>query len=291
MEFASEDLKPVAPGADLICPVCGKKIQSSNVSSVRVKSNFPFLKLIIVVIIVAVAAALYYNHDRQKEAPARPIIIGDKPTTSDITVQNRQAVEQTNPISQLFSHPDSDKKQIVKKIAADFHRNHTYTLEGDFVCLDMAIDVWNQLMTKGIEAKIMGGNVREDVTAWNYRQLLKESNHAWVIAKLSPTEKVAVETTAGVILEPNMPKATAYFKGIEFNNPAEVKKFDSLRNKAKNMCKEAKTMVDDWNSYYAGKQKQSPDTIARKAQIDQRVRDCENAWNGLEEFRSRAIFY
>ena len=42
----------------------------------------------------------------------------------------------------------------------------------------MAIDVWNQLKTNGIEAKIMGGNIKENVTAWNYRQLVRESNHA-----------------------------------------------------------------------------------------------------------------
>ena len=55
----------------------------------------------------------------------------------------------------------------------------------------MAINVWNQLATNGIEAKIMGGNVKENISSWNFRQLVMGSNHAWVVAKLSPTEKVA----------------------------------------------------------------------------------------------------
>ena len=121
--------------------------------------------------------------------------------------------------------------QIVELIAAAYHVNHSYTLEEGFVCLDMAIDVWNQLRTHGIEAKIMGGNIKENITAWNYRQLVWEGNHAWVVAKLSPTEKVAVETTAGIVIKPEMENASAYFKGIEFDDPGQIKRFELLRKK------------------------------------------------------------
>ena len=100
----------------------------------------------------------------------------------------------------------------------------------------MAIDVWNQLKTNGIESKIMVGNINENVTAWNYRQLVRESNHAWVVAKLSSTEKVAIETTAGVVIKPGMNNASAYFKGIEFDNPGQIKRFDSLRKKTNQVC-------------------------------------------------------
>jgi hypothetical protein len=61
----------------------------------------------------------------------------------------------------------------------------------------------------------------EDIayTLWNYRQLARESNHAWVAAKLSPTEKIAIETTAGTVIKPGMANSSAYFKGIEFETP------------------------------------------------------------------------
>ncbi|KFO67517.1 hypothetical protein ER57_10350 [Smithella sp. SCADC] len=94
----------------------------------------------------------------------------------------------------------------------------------------MAIDVWNQLRTNGIEAKIRGGNIKENVTTWNYRQLARENNHVWVAAKLSPTEKVAIETTAGTVIKPGMANSSAYFKGIEFDTPGEIKRFDSLKS-------------------------------------------------------------
>ena len=181
--------------------------------------------------------------------------------------------------------------QIVELIAAAFHKTHTYTLQGDFVCLDMAIDVWNQLRTYGIEAKIMGGNINENITAWNYRQLVRESNHAWVVAKLSPTEKVAIETTAGVVIKPGMNNASAYFKGIEFDNPGEIKRFDSLRKKANDVCRDASELIKDWNENVAEKQLRPDEIIAKKSRIEQRKQDCESTQNNLEEFKSRAIYY
>jgi hypothetical protein len=181
--------------------------------------------------------------------------------------------------------------QIVARLAAEFHKSHSYTLEGDFVCLDMAIDVWNQLVTNGIEAKIMGGNVNENITAWNYRQLVRESNHAWVIAKLSPTEKVAIETTTGSVIKPGLKNATAYFKGIEFDNPGHIKRFDLLRKKARDICRDANQLINDWNENVAGKQRRSEETIARQSRMEQRKQDCENTQNDLEQFSSRAIFY
>jgi hypothetical protein len=108
---------------------------------------------------------------------------------------------------------------------------------------------------------------------------------------LSPTEKVAIETTAGVVIEPGMKNSAQYFKGIEFNNPSEIKKFDSLRKKGKSVCGDYQIMADEWNSKIAGKQRISAETIAKKAQLEQRKSDCESAWNDLDEFKSRAIFY
>jgi predicted Zn finger-like uncharacterized protein len=182
-----------------------------------------------------------------------------------------------------------DKIQTVTRIAAEFHKNHTYTQEGDFVCLDMAISVWNQLTTNGIEAKIMGGNVKEDITGWNYRQLASKSNHAWVVAKVSPTEKVAIETTAGVIIKPGMKDASAYFRGIEFDNPSQIKKFEFLKKKANEVCQDAKHLITDWNDNVADKQRRSEEIIAKQSKVEQRKQDCENTLNAMEEFRSRAI--
>ncbi len=307
VEFESKDLAQTAKNGCFECLVCGKKIPSSLAGSPPGNGQIPFVKTIIPIIVIAALVSLYFFYHLRtgNESSPKQQTANISPRGKDASNYNKQPVAPADNSRLSTSLPDNkpviavnvdpaptlDKKQIVKKIAAGFHKTHTYTLEGDFVCLDMAIDVWNQLMTHGIEAKIMGGNVNENIMTWNYRQLTRESNHAWVVAKLSPTEKLAVETTAGVVIEPGMKNAAAYFKGIEFNNPAEIKKFDSLRKKGKSVCRDYQKMTDEWNSNIAGKQRVSAETIAKKAQLEQRKNDCENAWNDLDEFKSRATFY
>jgi hypothetical protein len=157
--------------------------------------------------------------------------------------------------------------------------------------MDMAISIWNQLVTNGIEAQIMGGNVKEDITGWDYRQLVSRSDHAWVVAQIGPAQKVAVETTAGAVIRPDARNAAPYFRGIVFDNPGQIKKFDFLRRKANEVCREAKQMIDDWNSNIAGKAQRSDEANSRLSRIEQRKQDCENTIVKMEEFRSRAIFY
>jgi hypothetical protein len=308
VEFESKDLAQTAKNGCFECPVCGKKIPSPLADSPPHNNKFPLFPILISCVILVILGSLYlfYNRETRSDFSRENQTVNKNPQVNDTINHNKQPaapVENsklstilpgTTPatVSNVDAAPPLDKKQIVKKIAAEFHKTHTYTLEGDFVCLDMAIDVWNQLMTNGIEAKIMSGNVKENIMTWNYRQLLKENTHAWVVAKLSPTEKVAVETTAGVVIEQGMKNYAAYFKGIEFNNPAEVKKFISLCKKGNSLCQDAQKMLTEWkDNELAGKQRVSRETIAKKAQLEQRLRDCESARNDLDEFKSRAIFY
>ena len=137
----------------------------------------------------------------------------------------------------------------------------------------------------------MGGNVKENITTWNYRQLALESDHAWVVAKLSPTEKVAIETIAGVVIKPGMNNASAYFKGIEFDNPDQIKRFERIRIKLYEVCGDAHQLINDWNENVAGKQQKSEETIAKQSRMEQRKQDCERTFGYLEEFKSRAIYY
>jgi hypothetical protein len=306
VEFDSNVLLQSEKNGSFKCPVCGEKIPSTGTEFPSGSSKFPPFKVLITsaIALILVSLGFYYFVSRNDSSP-QPPPVNKGPQISDTKKSNQPPVSPSTDsrlagrpvaiapvdLSNVAAAPLPDKKQIVKQIAAEFHKGHTYTLQGDFVCLDMAIDVWNQLITKGIDAKIMGGNIKENIMTWNYRQLLIESNHAWVVAKLSPSEKVAVETTAGIVIEKGMKNSAPYFRGIEFNNPAEIKKFDALRKKGKSVCQDAKKMVDEWNSNIAGKQRPSAEIIAKKAQVEQRKSDCESAWNDLEEFKSRAIFY
>ncbi len=296
VEFNSEDIAHTLKNGKYKCPVCGTKIPdplSASPKSTPVSINKYILLAAIFLIIVTVLSAIYLLKPADKEIPVvyktAPVVI--PPTFTPPPVQSLPVPAASVPESAPPAIKIPDKLQIIEQIAAKFHKTHTYTLIGDFVCLDMAIDVWNQLKTNGIDAKIMGGNVNENVTTWNFRQLARESNHAWVVAKLSPTEKAAIETTAGTVIKPGMENSSAYFKGIEFDTPAEIKRFDSLRKKANEVCRDAGELIKDWNENFVGKQRRPEEIIARKSQIEQRKQDCENTLNNLEEFKSRAIFY
>jgi hypothetical protein len=276
------------------CPVCGKKIPSPLPEHQQNTPPTPIGKYLVPVfillgIVAAFTATHFFMSADKTPPPAKtvaPVMIPSSSGPPPAQVIAATAPQAAQPAPQTLN-----KMQIVELIAASFHKTHTYTLQGDFVCLDMAIDVWNQLRTYGIEAKIMGGNINENITAWNYRQLARESNHAWVVAKLSPTEKVAIETTAGVVIKPGMNNASAYFKGIEFDNPGEIKRFDSLRKKANDVCRDASELIKDWNENVAGKQQKSEETIKKQSLMEQRKQDCERIFGYLEEFKSRAIYY
>ncbi|PKN37208.1 MAG: hypothetical protein CVU62_11435 [Deltaproteobacteria bacterium HGW-Deltaproteobacteria-2] len=296
VEFNSEDIAYTLKKGNFKCPVCGGKIPDPSADpqkSTPISINKYIVPAVIFLVIAAALSMIYFLKPVNKESPVAnkmaPVIIPPSPgppPAQSLPTPVTSAPETAPPATQT-----SDKMQIIERIAAGFHKTHTYTLEGDFVCLDMAIDVWNQLRTNGIEAKIMGGNIKENVTTWNYRQLARESNHAWVVAKLSPAEKVAIETTAGTVIKPGMANSSAYFKGIEFDTPGEIKRFDSLRKKANEVCLHASELIKDWNENFAGKQRRPEEIIARQSQIEQRKQDCEYTLNNLEEFKSRAIFY
>lgn len=296
VEFNSEDIAHTLKNGKFKCPVCGGKITNpvaESPKSTPVSINKYIVPAVIFLVIVIAFSAIYFFKPADKETPVTNKMtsvaipsISSTPPAQSLPTPVTSAPEAAPPATKRL-----DKMQIIELIAAAFHKTHTYTLAGDFVCLDMAIDVWNQLRTNGIEAKIMGGNIKENVTTWNYRQLARESNHAWVVAKLSPTEKVAIETTAGTVIKPGMENSSAYFKGIEFDTPGEIKRFDSLRKKANEVCRDASELIKDWNDNFVGKQRRPEEIIARKSQIEQRKQDCEYTLNNLEEFKSRAIFY
>jgi hypothetical protein len=298
IEFKLDDIVHTLKKGHFKCPVCGKKIPSPLPEQRQSTPPAPIGKYLVPVFIllgiVAAFTATHFFASADKTPPtantvAPPAVIppNSRPPPAQVIAATAVSASQAaQPAPQTLN-----KMQIVELIAAAFHKTHTYTLQGDFVCLDMAIDVWNQLRTYGIEAKIMGGNINENVTAWNYRQLVRESNHAWVVAKLSPAEKVAIETTAGVVIKPGMNNASAYFKGIEFDNPGEIKRFDSLRKKTNEVCRDANELIKDWNENVAGKQLRPDEIIAKKSRIEQRKQDCESTQNNLEEFKSRAIYY
>lgn len=114
------------------------------------------------------------------------------------------------------------KEQTIIRIAREYHRTHTYSKSDFFVCSDMAIDLWNQLKTQSIQAKIAVGNPKKPNAE------IYQARHVWVMAEVESGKWMAIETTTGSAAYRSECNPT-YFQGFYFATPAELKRFMELR--------------------------------------------------------------
>jgi Na+-transporting methylmalonyl-CoA/oxaloacetate decarboxylase gamma subunit len=182
--------------------------------------------------------------------------------------------------------------EIVKSIVEEYHQTHTYSQPDFFVCSDMAIDVWNMVKSKGINAQIEVGNID------NPNANFTEYNHAWVLAETEPLKWLALETTGGYVVYNST--NYLYYKGFSFNTPNEFKRYLEIRteynnqleliNKTQgeyNQCKVGyETLKLNYNQNYAGRPTTS-DNIQARDQVTEKLGEC-NALNtrGMEEFQT-----
>jgi hypothetical protein len=169
----------------------------------------------------------------------------------------------------------------LQKIARDYHATHTYSMDDLFVCVDMAIDVWNILKTKKINAKILAGRVDQDITHLNGLEYIGQINHAWVVAEPQPGVAVPLETTGGYVVSPDKPNYRLYFEGTDFSSPKAFKEFIELRGRAFSTCQQVQSMENHFNATFAGRPI-TQDSIAFKGRLDQKVQDCVSVLSQLQ---------
>jgi hypothetical protein len=188
-----------------------------------------------------------------------------------------------------------DNIEIVEHVVADYHEDHTYILEDFFVCSDMAIDVWNLVKTKGVNAQICAGNIDEDIfrkTDWDY--VLGNMNHAWVLAETSPFSWLALETTGGYVVwgEGNgdygdVENDLYYSSKICFPNPKDFKEFITLRDRYFDVCTEANYLTDWWNDEVAGNVYSNMDEVNQElGRINALVEECDSIVTDLSHLMS-----
>jgi len=111
----------------------------------------------------------------------------------------------------------------IKNIIEQYHQTHTYNLTDMYACAQMAQDVWDMVETKGINASIEIGNISQDITR------IQQSDHAWVLAEVSPGEWIAMETTGGYLVCNDTRicavNNTRYYTGWTFNTPRELQTY------------------------------------------------------------------
>jgi hypothetical protein len=104
-------------------------------------------------------------------------------------------------------------EQKVTQIIVNYHAAHTY-LANIYDCNDMSGDVWDLLKKQGITSRLVIGNIDENITD------ILASDHAWILAEISPGSYLALETTGGVVY--TRTEKPAYFHGWYFTSPDQV---------------------------------------------------------------------
>jgi hypothetical protein len=110
---------------------------------------------------------------------------------------------------------------IAKRLVANYHATHVYSITDYFICGDMASEVWNMLKAQGISSVIVIGNVDNAIGD------ILQSNHAWVLATVDNGDKLALETTAGVAYK--KAEKPLYYHGWTFNSPTDLKAINELK--------------------------------------------------------------
>jgi len=124
------------------------------------------------------------------------------------------------------STPESQRDPniaTITKIVEVYHQTHTYNLPDMYACAQMSEDVWDQVETQNINAIIEIGRVDQDISSE------QQSNHAWVLAEVSPGEYIAMETTGGYLVcsDPSICAVDnpLYYKGWSFDTPKDLQDY------------------------------------------------------------------
>jgi hypothetical protein len=141
----------------------------------------------------------------------------------------------------------TERSEIIRtlsRIVSNYHETHTYlTNEAGnniYVCGDMACDVWDMVIAKGIDAKIVVGNIKEDIAS------IAQANHAWVLAEISDGEWLALETTGGFTVRMNGNKR--YFFGCKFSTARDYRDFEHLQRQYNEALSKGRAASDSYNS-------------------------------------------
>jgi hypothetical protein len=143
--------------------------------------------------------------------------------TAQESALNGQITDLTKQLADLkaqYEYSGLTTAQLAEKLVFNYTATHTYTKTDMFICGDMSSEVWNMLKTQGISAVIAIGN--PDASINN----ILDSVHAWVLADIGGGQKLALETTAGVVMTPA--EHPLYYHGWYFNSPTDLKANNDL---------------------------------------------------------------
>ncbi|MGC8660194.1 MAG: hypothetical protein ACP5U1_14105 [Desulfomonilaceae bacterium] len=180
--------------------------------------------------------------------------------------------------------PTQQRIRLVDSIVKDYARSHTYSKKDLFVCVDMAVDLWNRLQTQGVKTIIKAGSVSKDMS-WlknDARSFLREMDHVWLLFEVENGKYLPLETTGGFIVFSDAPNSDRYFVGPEFDTPRQFKRFMEARNRFFTVCEQAERMRNGFNKIFAGR-RITRDSLEAKGMCEFKAEECLEAQKELLE--------
>lgn len=256
---------------DIFCPTCGQQVKktiesttaSNNVSDKKpIKEKNESNVWSVIIIISLIGLGIIYG-------PAFMDGFIDGMSPDAVSIDNSYYSDTSD-----YTAMSQEEKniQICEQVVSDYYATHTYSENDVFDCDNMAQDLWNILETKGINAEIMIGNV--DMTG---SVSLKDINHAWVMAEVSPNSWLALEGTGGYVVYDN----EQYYRGFAFNDPKNYRRFLELYTDWEYQSQEYENyrlyyneLVETYNdaNYYQQLSMKSGMTVARNT-LEDKERD------------------
>ncbi len=146
--------------------------------------------------------------------------------------------------------------ETAEKIVKYYHETHIYSKYDLFICSDMASEIWNMLKAQGISALVVVGDIDNTVSD------IVLSDHAWVLAEVSPGEYLALETTGGFAVPRS--QNVLYYQGWSFKSPADLKNNNDWVREYNVRVEILNQMIDEENQVVAEHNKAASQSEADK---------------------------
>jgi len=118
---------------------------------------------------------------------------------------------------------DYELMRKIEEVARLYHRTHTF-IPGETDCNDMAVSLWNMLLTENIKSVIVVGNLEK------VGETFEESNHAWLYVFNAQGAVIYLEPTAGEVIFGRLadgstnPRAIPYREGFIYVRPSDLRR-------------------------------------------------------------------
>ncbi len=160
------------------------------------------------------------------------------------TIESEVDAAAGRPLGSMPTGPRTEKERVLSEIASKYADAHTDAGDDLLTSLDMANDLWNQLLTNNIKAAVMIGNVHTNIDT------LLDADHAWVQAEAAPGKMVALDPHEGRIISHD--ENPRFYRGHLFSTPKELKEYQSLARQYRESATKYEEALDGYNRTVTG---------------------------------------